>query len=222
MITLIAKGGCHAPTGESPEIEKPGTQQKSYLRVLKTPEIIVLPGDSLGGFFVGEGDMNKTKEGYNHAEAFHLMKYHCESCGISEILWNSRDGVTPFIIDCTHCHGKDGAKHVNWDHDKCSPEYSPGPGMRVFVDLTLKKAIECSVKRVEMMKKFEDGQFYYDVRDFDNIERFVSLVMDTYHQGEAPNIITGVEYEINRLRKEAGLIKSQKFIDKINQQTKSQ
>ena len=37
---------------------------------------------------------------YKHAEAYCLMKYKCEKCGKTEILWNSRDGVTPFMIKC--------------------------------------------------------------------------------------------------------------------------
>lgn len=42
---------------------------------------------------------------YKHAEAYCLMKYKCEKCGKTEILWNSRDGVTPFMIKCEKCDG---------------------------------------------------------------------------------------------------------------------
>ena len=32
---------------------------------------------------------------HNHKEAYMLMNYRCE-CGHHELIWNSRDGVTPF------------------------------------------------------------------------------------------------------------------------------
>ena len=44
--------------------------------------------------------MKESNEEYKHAEAFCLMKYRCEKCGQAEVVWNSRDGVTPFIINC--------------------------------------------------------------------------------------------------------------------------
>ena len=51
---------------------------------------------------------------YNHAEAYCLMKYKCEKCGTVETIWNSRDGVTPFIINCEKCNGH--MQHiVSWD-----------------------------------------------------------------------------------------------------------
>lgn len=42
---------------------------------------------------------------YNHAEAFCLMWYKCESCPHCERIWNSRDGVTPFGTSCPSCSG---------------------------------------------------------------------------------------------------------------------
>ena len=37
---------------------------------------------------------------YFHTEAFRLMRYRCERCGFVEVIWNSRNGATPFTIDC--------------------------------------------------------------------------------------------------------------------------
>lgn len=39
-----------------------------------------------------------TRRGHQHPEAFALMQYTSKSSGITEIVWNSRDGVTPFGI----------------------------------------------------------------------------------------------------------------------------
>lgn len=69
-----------------------------------------------------------------HKEAFCLMTYQCEECGKKETLWNSRDGVTPFIIGCSKCRGK--SQHVNFHGDRYAPDHFPVPGQRIFVDLT--------------------------------------------------------------------------------------
>ena len=69
---------------------------------------------------------------YDHVEAFSLMQYECQNCKTLETLWNSRDGVTPFIIQCLQCDGE--MNHTNFGSDKCVPDFFPLPGMRVFVD----------------------------------------------------------------------------------------
>lgn len=74
------------------------------------------------------------RESHVHAEAFCLMYYQCEKCYIVELIWNSRDGVTPFIINCVACGG--AMRHENWHLDKYLPDYVPQPGQRYFIDLT--------------------------------------------------------------------------------------
>ena len=76
---------------------------------------------------------------YTHGEAFMLMVYKCKSCGKEELLWNSRDGVTPFGIDCLAC-GED-SYHINWQQDERAPDFADRMAvegkfqrMRVFVD----------------------------------------------------------------------------------------
>lgn len=70
---------------------------------------------------------------YDHVEAFCLMQYECQDCKTLETLWNSRDGVTPFIIQCKLCDGE--MHHVNFADDRCEPDLFPSKGMRVFIDL---------------------------------------------------------------------------------------
>ena len=76
----------------------------------------------------------KSKTKYKHSEAFCTMRYECETCGFSEVLWNSRDGVTPFVMECPICGGT--MIHVDGDLDQCLPDYLPKPNQRVFVDST--------------------------------------------------------------------------------------
>jgi hypothetical protein len=66
-------------------------------------------------------------------EAFALMTYEADDGSETELIWNSRDGVTPFVI--TLRSGKE-ARHVRWNEDRYLPEYRPPLGSRIFVDLT--------------------------------------------------------------------------------------
>lgn len=75
-----------------------------------------------------------------HAEAFALMQYECKKCHAVELIWNSRDGVTPFGVDCRQCGGE--AMHARWSEDKYEPNYTPPLGSRMFVDLTAEAAKE--------------------------------------------------------------------------------
>lgn len=90
------------------------------------------------------------KEGrseFVHGEAFMRMRYQCDANPRHwEIVWNSRDGVTPFIIDCRVC--KEQASHVNWSGDERDVAYVPEIGTRVFIDLSREAAEEAARKRV--------------------------------------------------------------------------
>lgn len=67
-----------------------------------------------------------------------LMTYRSDDGTETEQVWNSRDGVTPFVI--TLRSGKQ-ATHADWQHDRRMPEdWTPPPGMRVFADLTERRA----------------------------------------------------------------------------------
>lgn len=62
---------------------------------------------------------------YKHSEAFHLMQYQNERTGEIEWVWNSRDGVTPFIIHSRD--GKDSMQHIAWKQDIYAPDHNPRP-----------------------------------------------------------------------------------------------
>jgi hypothetical protein len=82
--------------------------------------------------------METVKLAYQHGEAFMLMTYLCEDCGTKEKLWNTRDGVTPFCIDCRKCNGD--MNHTDWNSDvrdaQFRHQFEVGMflTMRVFVD----------------------------------------------------------------------------------------
>lgn len=79
------------------------------------------------------------------------MQYR-DDLGNRYFIWNSRDGVTPFIV---HCNGR-MAEHVNFAEDQRIPDYDPPIDSYVFVDLTHELALERRQRYVEK---------YWDVGD---------------------------------------------------------
>ena len=66
-------------------------------------------------------------------DAFMLMLYASKDNSISEYLWNSRDGVTPFGISARD--DKTELFHAHWEGDIYCPKYRPPVGMRIFVGI---------------------------------------------------------------------------------------
>lgn len=93
-----------------------------------------------------------TEGDYAHAEAFAVMRYVSDDGTESEMVWNSRDGVTPFVISLKS--GK-AAQHVDWFGDSAQPDYQPPPGSRVFVDLTPERAR--AMARENCARWWDDG-----------------------------------------------------------------
>lgn len=78
--------------------------------------------------------MTETTSAHTHAEAFNLMRYTADGDSTNtELIWNSRDGVTPFVVTL-----KDGsaATHRDWRSDQYRPDHTPSVGDRIFVDMT--------------------------------------------------------------------------------------
>jgi len=74
------------------------------------------------------------KKVHQHAEAYMLMHYQCQNCRHMEIIWNARDGVTPFGCPCPKCDHGD-MFHVDWSQDLYAPEYCPLPGQGMWIDM---------------------------------------------------------------------------------------
>lgn len=98
---------------------------------------------------------------YQHAEAFCLMKYRSDDGTEEEWIWNSRDGVTPFVISLRS--GK-YARHVDWQMDSHLPDYVPPIGSRIFVDLTEERARFYALRHARRFFQEYVGE-KYDPRD---------------------------------------------------------
>lgn len=93
----------------------------------------------------------KTARGHYHVEAFCLMTYRCENCGHCETIWNSRDGVTPFGLNCPSC-GKASLYHINFQGDVYAPDHTLHSGQRFFRDGTIDEAEAIILRRVDRFK----------------------------------------------------------------------
>lgn len=83
----------------------------------------------------------------NHAEAFMLMQYDSDDGTETEVLWNSRDGVTAFVI--TLPSGKQ-ATHARWGDDVfCNESMARALGVRWFADHTEETARASAVTFVD-------------------------------------------------------------------------
>lgn len=87
---------------------------------------------------------------YKHGEAFALMIYSCV-CGHREIMWNSRDGVTPFCLGCPSC-GMPTLQHTDFRLDACTPKHKLHHGQRFWRDGTPDEAEAIMRRRLDMMK----------------------------------------------------------------------
>lgn len=89
-----------------------------------------------------------TARSHVHGEAFCVMRYQSDDGTESEMIWNSRDGVTPFTL--TLRSGKQ-ATHVDWPSDVYCPDHAKhmAPGDRYFVDLDPETALALASDRVE-------------------------------------------------------------------------
>lgn len=120
-----------------------------------------------------------------HREAYCLMNYRCEACGAEEVLWNSRDGVTPFSIPCISCgaDGLTGMIHVHFDLDRRAPLYSPFPGQRYFADMSPERARAAANRNADLLVSMGRVQSNDRNRVSDDLFR------DYFRDGTAPDIL---------------------------------
>ena len=90
----------------------------------------------------------------HNPESFCLMTYLDEVTGERETIWNSCASVTPFVITSK---AGNPAKHIDWTADQPQPLHVPAVGDRVFVLLTMGRAIE---RRRPFVEQYWDNAEY--------------------------------------------------------------
>jgi len=114
---------------------------------------------------------------YRHGEAFCLMTYRADDRHLEEVIWNSRDGVTPFVVNM-----KDGSPgtHVDWRNDRCVPDHKPAVGDRIFVDLTEQRAHEIAAQQARRIWDAPvDADLSYDPKGvYGRVERLADRILE--------------------------------------------
>jgi len=82
----------------------------------------------------GDAHRRRGERGHAHAEAYMLMTYVTRDRAESELIWNSRDGVVPFVASLSS--GRTAHRHADLAVDRYDPGYLPPPGSLVFADMT--------------------------------------------------------------------------------------
>lgn len=93
-------------------------------------------------------------EKYKHGEAFRHMTYqgHGNSGVIKLSIWNSRDGVTPFMTVSKE-YGIQ-LQHINWQTDRLDPDYKPKKGDLIWVSYNEKTAKTAAEESYEMHTEY--------------------------------------------------------------------
>jgi len=134
------------------------------------------------------------KELFKHPEAFCLMNYECKQCNKTITIWNSRNGVTPFGIDCRWCEGGI-MQHVHFGCDKYSPFHLPNIGDLVFADQTEEGYREVIRKRAD---HFWNQDAYGCQQKYKSVEDMAEQLYD-FKEGQ-PTVyeVTAKDMEENR------------------------
>lgn len=126
-----------------------------------------------------------TEHGHAHVEAFCVMTYRCERCGQRERIWNSRDGVTPFLVDCRACKGP--AQHIDWLRDEYRRDYVPQIGERIFRDGTPDEARAFMRQRIA---KCKGTQYELSEPEATRVVERAATATDGEFQPGWPNLVT--------------------------------
>jgi len=127
----------------------------------------------------------KPKGKYVQKEAFCLMKYRCEKCQKEELIWNSRNGVTPFAIGCTSCKGT--MQHIDWADDKYVPNHFPKHGDRVFI--TMPEEILHLLMKVRVEAFWDLESYPMKERYSSKQEAFKALLKDSHPHENQPYLL---------------------------------
>jgi hypothetical protein len=164
--------------------------------------------------------MSGAPKRYHHKEAFCLMRYASDDGAESEVMWNSRDGVTPMFIN-SPVTGKQMA-HVDWHRDAYAPAHVPNVGSRIFVDLTLQRARVFAARRLERMLERDEYrsvlEAQYESREA-ALEALVQSMLEE-HGGGSPDILVvtaGYLDELARCRRAVYDPLTETFIDPKDQ-----
>lgn len=139
---------------------------------------------------------------FEYSEGFCLMEYYADDGLCRCNIWNSRDGVTPFIVHCPIKNKE--CSHTNSGNDLRISNYTPYPGQLVFIDLTDAKLCEYKTRQIEA--QWKDNM---ETRFSSKEEALELLTKDAYQEGAPDVMIAG--FDEDELKKLKDKLRSFKF-----------
>lgn len=136
---------------------------------------------------------NEKRPKYKNADSFKIMEYYCKTCEMHEMIWNSRDAVSPFGTSCSTKDCKGHMIHINWHKDVVNSLYKPPPGTRYFADITRAKAETIATEMIDSANDFNTRHGHGEVLEKgtdEYIERFYELVTQYTHGDCSMDILT--------------------------------
>lgn len=122
---------------------------------------------------------------HTNREAYCLMTYQSDDKKINKLIWNSRDGVTPFIIGwpTDDYDVKVDLVHSNWRKDVYCPLYVPPVKSKIFVDATPQLVTPDVIKYVN--RNWGSGE--WPLKKFnDTKEQAIKLLVDEWSCNRDP------------------------------------
>lgn len=112
------------------------------------------------------------------------MQYESADGQVREVIWNSRDGVTPLSI--TARDERTQLTHVRWHEDIYAPHHVPQLGDRIFVDLTPQRARQAAMRNAH---RFWNDPVAPASKMFASVEEFATVLADGYLRPGEPDLI---------------------------------
>lgn len=141
-----------------------------------------------------------------HGESYALMLYANGRGDVVETIWNSRDGVAPFLVfeDIDEAEDPEAAErdkwklerlqHISWGGDAFAPFHVPNIGDRIFVDLTEERARAQAYRDVERGWNDEHGPLS---ESYSDRAAAVDALTAEYLRPGAPDIVK-VDHALQR------------------------
>ncbi len=134
---------------------------------------------------VAERPIQKRAGLHEFVEAFRLMLYSSEDGREIEAIWNSRDGVTPYVV-ISRDNSRE-LRHVLWGGDPYAPHHVPNVGDRMIV--TLDQANVERIARETARRLWSDPKSGY-AGQFASEEDAFAMVHAELSKPGAPALVT--------------------------------
>ena len=129
-----------------------------------------------------------------HPEAYCLMSYQ-DTDGNMEVVWNSRDQVTPFGM--TSPQGNEST-HVNWGADTFRPEHTPRIGDRIFAPMTPARAKETAAIWYDRFATHAEYGAYFKEQYPDREKTILEHALERLND-ECPDVVVVTKEVLDKL-----------------------